>query len=384
MAEGFKANPDHIAGYGVMMQDAGMDLSSVAGHANYQARSDEGFTGLMSLIKEPVDAYAYATYNRIYPKHLLLTRSADSLNQAAWMYSGAEESAYTKYTKSLSGETYTEYKDFPNPVSYPPAEDPVAGLNAPERESADIRGILDEVGGLINGIDDAVAFITGWSPVSALVEPMSGNWTRLERAGEVLKQVGDGAEKVAKNLTTGLSTLDPNWNGGAAQSFTDYVNNLSKAIDMEGPLNRIVAGVYKLVAQQIEKVATWMVNVLKRAVDKIVEAAASAWIPGFGWVKVIDAVKTAIDVFNEAMTMIEELQQVVDNVKMVIDLAKDPVGFAQGKIEEKLAPYKEKLEQVEGGIDVAKDLGELSDTSVWGKSPTGTYEVGADSRRAGG
>ncbi|MBP2322743.1 hypothetical protein JOF56_003128 [Kibdelosporangium banguiense] len=383
MAEGFKANPDHIAGYGLLVHDAGMDLSSVASWTNQWARADEGFSGLMQLLKGPVDAYAYATYNRMYPKHLLLTRSANNLNTAAWMYTTSDVNSYTTYSKTLAGEDRVEVKDFPNPVAYPPAEDPVAALKVPEAENADIRGILDEVGGSINVIDDAVNFITGWSPVSALVEPMSGNWTRLERAGEVLKCAGDGAEKVAKNLTTGLSTLDPNWNGGSAQDFNNYINNLAKGIDIEGPLNRIVAGVYKLVAQQIEKVAKWMVEVLKKAVDKIVEAAATSWIPGFGWVKIIDAVRTAINVFNEAKTLLEELDKVISAVKTVVELAQDPVGFVQGKVDEKLAPYKEKIEQAEKGYEVAKDLAELSDTSVWGKTPTGTYEVGADPKRAG-
>lgn len=383
MAEGFKANPDHIAGYGLLVHDAGMDLSSVASYANQAARADDGFSGLMSLLRAPVDAYAYATYNRLYPKHLLLTRSADSLNTAAWMYTTADVNAYTTYNQTLDGQTQAQVKDFPNPVAYPPADDPVAGLKAPEPENADIRAILDEIGGSINIIDDAVYFFTNWSPVSALVEPMSGNWTRLERAGEVLKQVGDGAEKVAGNLTGGLSTLDPNWNGGSAQEFNGYITKLAKGIDMEGPLNRIVAGVYKLVAQQVEKVATWMVEVLKKAVDKILQAASTSWIPGYGWVKIIDAVKTAIDVFIEAKALIEELDKVIGAVQQVVDLAKDPIGFLEGKAEEKLAPYKEKIEQAQAGYDVAKDLAELSDTKVWGESPTGTYEVGADPKRAG-
>jgi uncharacterized protein YukE len=383
MGEGFKANPDHIAGYGQLMYVSADHIGDVASHVYNEAKPDDGFSGLMSLIKGPVETYAVKTGSRMFGKYDRLAQSSKKMNIAAWMYSGVEESVYKTYNHAVPGPPREEYKGYPSPAAYPPAEDPVADLKAPEKENADIRAILDEVGGLINGIDDAVSWITGWSPVSALVEPMSGNWTRLERCGEVLKQSGDGAEKVAKNLTTGLSTLDPEWNGGAAQDFNNWITNLAKAIDMEGPLNRIVAGVYKLVAQQIEKVAKWMVEVLKTAVDKIVQAAASAWVPGVGWARIIDAVKTAIDVFNEAMTLIEELNRVIEAVKTVVELAQDPVGFLEGQVEEKLAPYREKLDQANAGLDVAKDLAELSDTSVWGSSPKENYDVGADPNRAG-
>lgn len=111
--------------------------------------------------------------------------------------------------------------------------------------------------------------------------------------------------------------------------------------------------------------------------------AATAWIPGAGWIKIIDAVKTAFEVFNEAKRLIEDLNTVVDQVNTVVEAAKDPVGFVEGKVEERIAHNREKIEQVSAGVDVAKDLAELTDTGVWEDSPDEKYTVGTDARRPG-
>lgn len=382
MGEGFKADPDHVAGYGLLLDESSGHMASIAGHVGNNAESDGEYTGLMSIIKTPVDTYAHKTSVRMFNRVDKLTYSAPELTRAAWVYSGADEKAYTEFDHTLPNQV-TGYKDFPDPVAYPAADNPEAGLDAPDPEDADIRGLLDEVGGSINAIDDAVNWVTGWSPISALVEPMSGNWTRLERAGTVLGQAGDAAEKVSSNLTSGLSTLDPHWDGGAAQSFTDYLNRLSSAIGLEGPLNRIIGGVYQVVAEEIKKCAQWMCETLKKAVDKVAQAAASWWIPGAGWIKIIDAVKTGIEVFNAAKQMIEDLNTVIDQVNTVVEAAKDPVGFIEGKIDEQIEPIREKIDQVNAGLDVAGDLAALTDTEPWEKTPDEKYQTGEDEKRPG-
>lgn len=299
---------------------------------------------------------------------------------AAWVYSGADESAYQTFDHLTPG-VVTGYKDFPSPIPYSAGDEPK--LEAPPHEEADIRGLLDEVGGLINGVDDAIAFLTGWSPVSALVEPMSGNWTELSRAGAVLTQAGDGAEVVAGNLSSKLSTLDANWDSVAAMAFQDYAMKIVNAVEIEGPLNRIVGHVYVAVAGEVQKVAEFMVSPLKTAVDKIVQAAASAWIPGAGWIKIIDAVRAAITIIEEGKALIDSMNTLIDQVQTVVEAAQDPVGFIEGKVEEQLAPIKEKLEKVETGVEIASDVADLSDADALSDVPEEKYSVGDKPRRPG-
>ncbi|WP_199430908.1 hypothetical protein [Qaidamihabitans albus] len=381
MGEGFAVEEGHLAGFSVLSGELSGQVASLMGHVSREARPDTGYTGLMELLKPPVEAYAQATTVRLANRVDRFNGMAKELNRAAWMYTGQDEEAYQTFDDPRMPWEPTGYKDFPDPVSYSPGEEPA--LDAPPHEDADVRGLLDEVGGLINTVDDAIAFITGWSPVSALVEPMSGNWTELSRAGTVLTQTGDGAEVVAHNLTSQLATLDGHWDGGAAMAFSEYAGKIAAAIEMEGPLNRIVAHVYTAVAGEVENVAQFMVGTLKTAVDKIVQAAATAWIPGAGWVKIIDAVRTAIDIIQEAKALIESLEEVISQVQTVVDAAEDPIGFIEGKVEEKIAPILEKVEQVETGVSIAEDVAALADADALSDMPEDNYSVGEDARRPG-
>lgn len=380
MGEGFKADPDHVAGYGVLVDkvaDQVAELSTFVRHAE----AGEGFTGLMEMIKKPVDAYATAARDRMDERFDRLSGTSTELTRAAWMYSGAEEDAYTELSMNASGPEEV-IKDYSDPASYDVAKDATGKLELPKDEDADILGLLDDVGGSINFIDDAVSTLTGWSPVSQLVEPMSGNWTSLSNAGEVLRRAGDASEDVANNLTEPLSKLDPHWNGGAANEFNDYTTDLAKAIAIEGPLNRIVGDVYEVVAKEIEKCAEWMVTTLKKAVDKVTQAVGTSWIPGIGWVKVGEAVYTAIEVFQQAKQMVNDLKDVVEQVQTVADFAREPGGTTAKDLEQ-VKKLEDEIEKVQKGAEVGDDLAELSDTSPWEDEPDDDYSVGDDPERDG-
>ncbi|WP_028472485.1 WXG100 family type VII secretion target [Nocardioides alkalitolerans] len=380
MGESFHVEEEHLAGFAVLCSDLSLQTASVMGHVLNEAKAESGFTGLMELVKPAVDEYAHLTGVRIANRVDLLTAMGTELNRAAWDYSGADRKSYEEISPIMPGQV-TGYKDFPGPVGYPAGTAP--SLDAPALEEADIRGILDDVGGSINAVDDAIAFITGWSPVTELVTPMSGNWNALSRAGTVLEQTGDGAEQVATNLTTQLAPLGGHWDGGAALAFDSYAARVAAALDIEGPINRLVGFVYTTVAAEFERVATFMVGALKDAVDKIVQAAATAWIPGAGWIKIIDAVRKAIEIIQEAKDLIDSLMTVVEQVNTVVEAAQDPIGFVQGQVEEQLAPLIEAAEAAGTAVDIGSDLIQVTDPSGLTDVPTEDYGVGANPRRNG-
>lgn len=387
MGDGFEADPDHIAGFGVLVDEIAGQTTELSAFVRH-AKADEGFTGLMSLLEGPVNTYAQAACDRLDSRFDRLNNASTELTRAAWMYSGADEDAYNDISMNAGGPEDV-IKDYEDPVSYDLAEDATGKLEPPKVKDADIRGLLDDVGGLIDGIDDAVAYLTGWSPVSELVEPMSGNWNSLDTAGAVLHDAGDAAEKIAANLTEPLSKLDEHWTGGAANDFHDYANDLAAAIAIEGPLNRIVGDIYGVIAPEIEKCAKWMVETLGQAVDKVVEAAATSWVPGAGWYKAAEAVYKAIEVFEEAKKMIGELEIVFEKVEVVVEIAEDPMDAGLDELEKEFKDLKQvkalekEIKKLEEGAEVAADLAELTDTSPWEDAPEDDYSVGDDPERNG-
>lgn len=377
--EGFSADPPHIAGYGELARSSGVSSRAAGGFIEEHGSADGGFSGLMHALREPVNTYAEKACDRLVDRDQVLSGSATELRRSAWLYTDMDESQFTEVHERGT----VSIEEFPNPVPYPPGTDIEATLEAPEVEDASLEEAIDETGGTLNAIDDVVRAVTGWSPVEEIVEPLSGRWPSLQQKAEVLRIGGEASEQIATNLTSSLSTLDPHWNGGAAQAFTGHITGVARALEYEGPLNRVVAEVYDLVATKIEEAAGFMVDVLGVAANKVRNALATGWIPGYGWYKAYDAVRTAWEIFNEAKQLVEDIREAIDQVKAVVEAAQDPVGAAEDWLREELEPVMEDVERAEQAAQWAEDLEVLSDPTALTDAPTTPYEVGEDPRRPG-
>ncbi|MBS4751891.1 hypothetical protein KG112_03595 [Nocardioides sp. zg-ZUI104] len=374
MGEGFYVEEAHVAGYGEMADEVHGQLIRCLVH-NHEARPTQGYTGLMSVLSGPLDTYVSSIHERVAPLSTLVGKLRNELVAAAWDYHGTDRSVYEEFHRNplIPSDGHVTIKDFPSAVAYSAGTEPV--LEAPEHEDPPIAALVDEVGGSINVIDWVIEHVAGFSPVEKIVEPLSGNWAELERAAEVLTQVGDGYEQCAANLTAQLGRLGAHWNGGAALTFEDHTTRLGEAIAIEGPINRLVGYVLTEIAGEIEAAAEFMVSSLKTAVDKIGKTVATAWVPGVGWYRVYDTARTVIDVFLEAKELVESIEEAIEQVEAVLEAVNDPVGFATDKAREVLGPYLD-------GAQVAGDLAQL-DPSALTDAPDTAYDVGDAPRRAG-
>jgi hypothetical protein len=380
--EGFSVDPAHVAGYGALARTSAVDSYRISGFVENNARSDGGFSGLMSALSGPVDAYADKAHDRFHARGQRLGTTDTELKRTAWRYTDIEESVWVIFGGG-SPPTEIDIRDFPDAVAYPPGTDIEGMLEAPEVEAASLEEAIDETGGTLEAIDDVVRTVTGWSPVEEIVEPLSGRWPSLQQKAEVLRITGEASEQIAANLTTSLPTLDSHWNGGAAQAFVDHITGAARALEYEGPLNRVVAEVYDLIAAKIEEVAGFMVDVLGVAADRIRNALASVWIPGANLYRAYDAIRTAWDIFNEAKRLVEDIREAIDQVRAVIEAAQDPVGAAEDWLREELAPVTEAAEDTEQAAQWAEDLEVLSDPTAMTDEPTTPYRSGEDPRRPG-
>lgn len=374
MTEGFAVKEDHVAGFGVMTSEIhGQTLSTLV-HV-HEARPETGYSGLMMALVGPLNHYCDTTVDRIADRSRLVGEMQGELNRAAWRYHTTDESVYTEMVvlrPPLPPLSVPRIRAFPHPVHYHPGAEP--DLAVPGHEEPPIQSVIEDVGGSIQAIDWAVRKV--WeSPVEAIVEPLSGNWTELERAAEVLTQVGDALELVAGNLTAQLGRLSEAWQGGAANACEDHVTRLAAALEIEGPINRLVGIVLDKIAGEIEQAAEFMVSTLKRAVDRIATAIATGWVPFVGWYKVYDTVRTVINVFQEAKALVESINETIATVEAVIDAARDPVGFVTDRAEDVLEPYVE-------GAGIARDLASL-DPDALTEAPDDPYTVGANPGRDG-
>lgn len=380
MPESFKADPAHIAGYAVLTDTIGMNTARLGGFVRTNAARGH-FQGLLGFLRPAAESYANATGDRLGNSAERLVLTANELNRSAWVYSGADESAYTQ-VHDINPDIVTGYRDFESPQPYP---EPAAFElpQAPDIASADFRAQIDEVGGALGKIDGMIAEVTGESPVNEIITPLAGNPNELRAAAEALTSTGSAAELIARNLTGSLAQLDPYWNGGAAADFTSYLTRLAAVIEEELPLNEVVAVVYEQVAIQLEAAAQWMIDTLKKSVDQAIEGLALGWIPFYGWARAIETVGFIINTVEQAQQIVDDVERVINDAQRVIEIASDPVGAAQAELEERLAPFREKIDQAGRTAEFAGYLADLADTREWQEAPGGDYEVGTDPRRAG-
>ncbi|GAB3441093.1 hypothetical protein GCM10027436_25230 [Actinophytocola sediminis] len=377
-----------MAGYGVLCERVCEQLSTELRFIVANAGGSAGFTGVLSVLAEPANDYADLASRRLSDHATALAVTASELKRAAWAYSGADRETYERfdpaaYPTSVAPEP--EYRDFPDADRYP-VTDPTDALRPPDIEDPDIRAKVDEVGGALDAIDDAIVYVTGWSPVTAITRPISGNWNALSAAGQVLIDVGNALDGSLANLTESLGRLDAGWDGGAAQSFSTYLGRLVEGADQEAALNRIVGQVYRAAAARVEKVATFVVEKLKSAIDLIGERLKSALIPFYGWYKLVEAVRTCVNLFEQARELVESVERLMARVESVIAFAKDPVGqttdAGRDWLESKLAPIRHRVDEYGKRAETAADIVELSRVDDWSNAPDRGYSTGKDMRRS--
>ncbi|RZS30381.1 hypothetical protein EV193_11779 [Herbihabitans rhizosphaerae] len=425
MPEGFDVEPGHVSGYSGLAAVTANDCRSIGRYIMEHATSDENFGAVMDLLKAPVDSYAEMTDDRIGDRGLTLDYASGSLEDTAWTYHQAEGGNAERFRSfEVHGEDMPPRmveQSLPGTVSYQPEQDIGGLLTAPDApEEADVEALVEEyasdtvqtIDGIVRFVTDKCPGIDEWSPVEAIVNPLIGNWNALKQKGEAMVIAGEAAEAAAGNLTTGLTTLDGHWDGGAARSFDGYLGKLSAALDYEGALARVASQVYNGVAYLVEWIAIGAVKALSFGVEII-----RRYTPGSGWVSVasdmfgsvlggdnplqelIDDAREAWHFFEDAMAIIEMLRELPGQIESLLGMLSDPLGaleqYGEDQLMEEIEPLREQLNAPELDIDPSEvpgelfefgqDLAEVADTDTLHDAPTpeDPWAAGQNPTRAG-
>jgi hypothetical protein len=417
MSDGFRVDPTYVAGYRTLCWDTVSDLGNVRSFVRTKANSDSYFTGLvMGNLRDIVDAYAAAVDDRLGDRQRTLSSTASELGETAWQY-------HTRDLENAISMTYDPARgglveaDFPGgEFAYDRTQ--VGPLEAPAvDEDGGSDYVMEDAGTDLTVIVEVANFVTSvlgvdFDPVGLVTDPLTGNWNALDQKGQVLAIAGDAAETTADNLTNALPTLFGQWEGGAAESFDGYLNDLTAALRYEGPLNRVVGEVYAGVALIIREGARVAIQLIGMLVTRIRRYATSTGLLEMGGEIVWDTISGAWDwvfgggdfdplealreeweavkqMYDDAVAIVDMLQTLHSDVQAVIELAQDPLGALEGelrdRIDEELEPLETSLEeleetgeQIEQGFELAEDLAALADVSDLAGAPAGGYDAGAD------
>lgn len=416
MGDEFRVDPTYVAGYRTLCWDTVSEVGNVRAFGRTEAASDSHFTGLvMSNLRDIVDAYATAVDTRLGDRQRALSGTATELGETAWQYHTGDLQNAISLTYDPARGGIVE-ADFPGgEVAFDRTEiGPLAAPAVDEQGGSDY--VMEDAGTDLTAIVEVTNFVTSvlgvdFDPVGLVTDPLTGNWNALDQKGQVLALVGGAAETAADNLTGALPTLFGQWEGGAAESFDSYLNDLAAALRYEGPLNRVVGEVYAGVALIIREGARVAIQLIGMLVTRIRRYATSTGLLEVGGEIVWDTISGAWDwltggdfdplealreeweavkqMYDDAVAIVDMLQTLHSDVQAVIELAQDPLGALEGRlrdrIDEQLEPLETSLaeleetgDQIEHGFEVAQDLADLANVSDLADAPAGGYDAGAD------
>jgi uncharacterized protein YukE len=384
MGEGFRVHPHWLSGYAKLLyhETDGGDNGNVRfirNYIDYWCHATDGYTGLMSGLKAPVDTYANAVHDRLTTDMGIGSGTADELDRATWVYLHVEK----ENTRRLDDGTYYSAPDAAAktyPRSDPELPEPSAEI--------DFGALFEEFGKDVKDIDFFVSELLGWKVHRELIVDITGDWSKLAKAGEALMHSGDATETIAGSLRNGLNTLDANWDGAAAQGFVSMMTKYYEVINEESALNRTVGRAYGVVADEVKKVAGELVKMLNDVVKAIKSKLPGFW-EGFWnmfsgsadrkFQKAAEYLCARQDLFNSARQMVDGLRKLIDQLAKLIDELKEPIKAAKqlnddlNKAQEAADKINGKVDEVKERIVTAADLLEIADPHEFAEAPASPF-----------
>ncbi|TSE00776.1 hypothetical protein FOS14_07135 [Skermania sp. ID1734] len=388
--ESFAVDCAEIFGMGTLAQELAVRAEQARGLLPLATHSD-GYHGLMWALKPAIDGFAADTQTRLLARQQGLESLGFDLRKAGWRYNTQDranaDSIADQHARIQEGaEARYSVDEMPGAARFPLSEP--SDLSPPEVAAADVASVIDETRGVVSGVDAAIRTITGWirdepwSPLLMVIEPLSGNWTELERAGEIFAKSGNASEDVAKNLDRGADRVNSTWDGKAALEFLDYAGRLARALEWEGPLGRIAERVLQATSEQIQSVATVILQkindvvrnrIVKSGLRDVFAKVATTLVPG-GWVVTLgvqayEIGSALVDLHHEIQQLLDQIKKVIEDARAVLDTLHNPADLTPAN----LVPLREKVRDAADGASLAEDLVRVAGIGAVLRAPTSKY-----------
>lgn len=136
--------------------------------------------------------------------------------------------------------------------AYADVEDPAAALAAgaedrPGRQST--QELIEKAGGKIQGVNWVYEKVTGENLVESLINPLLGDFEKIDANAHAWGQVAKAMGSVRRNLDAGADQLGRHWDGDAAVSFRRRMDTMwAVAVEADSQVARIIGDRFKSMA----------------------------------------------------------------------------------------------------------------------------------------
>lgn len=249
-------------------------------------------------------------------------------------------------------------------TAYHAARPVSASLKQPDVDTASLNDVLRDQGWGVQAVNWVFEAVTGESLVSTIITPITGDWSKIRADGDAWRMVGNAMNDVSYNLTDAVGKVRDHWDGDAARAHEKYIALGWKAgLLAEMGVAQLIAKGFDTVASGAEALGKQAARLLDYLVNKLLEAAATVWVPVAGWIKAAEMVWNAYQIYRRVMDIIETVQKLISDVKALFD-AVGRVFSAIGKLKDadSLAEAMNATQEVaEAGRDVRNAVNDIHD-----------------------
>ena len=242
---------------------------------------------------------------------------------------------------------------------------PVSGsLQQPDVDTASLNDVLQDQGWGVQAVNWVFEAVTGESLVATIITPITGDWSKIRADGDAWRNVGNAMNDMSYNLTDAVGKVRGHWDGQAASAHEKYIALGWKAgLLAEMGVAQLIAKGFDTVASGAEALGKQAARLLDYLVNKLLQAAATVWIPVAGWIKAAEMVWNAYQIYRRVMDIIDTVQKLISDVKALFD-AVGRVASAIGKLKDadSLAEAMNATQEVAEGVrDVRNSVNDLKD-----------------------
>ncbi|EHK87643.1 WXG100 family type VII secretion target [Saccharomonospora azurea] len=208
-------------------------------------------------------------------------------------------------------------------TAYADVEDPAAALSAaaddrPGRQST--KELIEKAGWKIQGVNWIYEKVTGENLVESLINPLLGDFEKIDANANAWDQVSKALDSVRRNLDAGVDQLGEYWQGDGASSFARRMDSMwALAIEADSQVARMIGDRFKSMANTCRTATSIALSLLDKLVTKLLEAAMTAWIPVVGWGKAVWMVYDAVQIVDAIRKIIISIQTLIEGVQGMVD-----------------------------------------------------------------
>ena len=186
-------------------------------------------------------------------------------------------------------------------------------LRTPTANAGGLEQMISNQSIQVQVVDWIFKQVTGRSLVQTIIEPITGDWSRIAANGEAWRSASQAMLAMADNLSGNIDELRSHWSGSASDSFGVHIQEVWRgALESQAELAELVGKGFDTVAEEGRKLVQEALKELEKLVNKLIEAIAVIWVPFAGWARAVQMVWDAFQLFQAIMQIIQAVRNIIE------------------------------------------------------------------------